>query len=132
VASANVDVLRKSIELFNRYDIEGVIALMDPAVRFEHRMAELEGEFTGPDAVKGWFADLSEAFDSWTIECDDFRDLGDDRVLALGTVRAVGKGSGVEAEVPYTVLATFGDGLLTHFIDYGDKHAALEAARLVE
>jgi len=35
-----------------------------------------------------------------------------DRVLALGTLCAVGKGSGVEADVPYTVLARFSDGLM--------------------
>jgi SnoaL-like domain len=82
---------------------------MDPEVKFEHRMAELQGDFTGVDAVRDWFADLAQHFDRWRIDCDDFRDLGD-RVLALGTLRAVGKGSGVEAEVPYTVVARFRNG----------------------
>ena len=65
------------------------------------------------------------------IDCDDFRDLGD-RVLALGTVRAVGKESGVEVEMPYTVVVTVKDGLVTHFTDYGDREKALEAAGLSE
>jgi ketosteroid isomerase-like protein len=127
----NVDLFRQSIERFNSNDIEGVLALMAPELRFEHRMAELEGSFTGVDAVRKWFADLVRHFDSWRIECDDIRDLGD-RVLALGTLWATGKGSGVEAEVPYTVVAEFGDGLVTEFIDFGDREKALEAAGLSE
>ena len=127
----NVDLLRESIERFNRNDIEGVLGMMDPEIRFEHRMAALEGDFTGVDPVRDWFADIAQHFSSWRIDCDDIRDLGD-RVLALGTMRAIGKGSGVEAEVPYTVVAKFRNGLVTHFNDYGDREKALEAVGLEE
>jgi ketosteroid isomerase-like protein len=129
VSSENVDLVRESIERFNRNDIPGVLRLMDPEIRFEHRMAELQGSFTGVDAVRGWLADIAEHFDHWRIDCDDFRDLGD-RVLALGTLSAVGKSSGVETEVPYTVLARFRNGVLTQFTDYGDREKAIEAAGL--
>jgi ketosteroid isomerase-like protein len=131
MSQENVEVLKESIERFNRDDIPGVLRLMDPEIRFEHRMAELQGDFTGVEAVGDWFADLDRHFDHWRIDCDDFRDLGD-RVLALGTLHAVGQGSGVEAEVPYTVVATFRNGLVTRFIDYGDRERALEAAGLPE
>jgi ketosteroid isomerase-like protein len=92
---------------------------------------ELQGEVTGIDAVRAWFVDASNLFDRWTVYCDDFRDLGD-RVLALGTVRALGKESGVEVEMPFTVLAKFKDGLVTDFTDFGDREKALEAAGLSE
>jgi ketosteroid isomerase-like protein len=131
VSQQNVDLFRESIERFNRNEIPGVLRLMDPEIRFEHRMAELQGDFTGVDGVRDWFADIAQHFDRWRIECDDLRDLGD-RVLALGTLWAVGKGSGVETAVPYTVVATFSDGLITSFIDYGDRERALEAAGLSE
>ena len=32
--------------------------------------------------------------------------------------------------MPFTVLATVQDGLVTHFTDYGDREKALEAAGL--
>ena len=79
--------------------------------------------------MRGWLADLDEYFDSAHIDCPDIRDLGD-RVLALGTVRAIGRESGVETELPYTVVASFRNGLVTRFIDYGDRDKALEAAGL--
>ena len=77
------------------------------------------------------FDDIAEHFDSLKVECPDVRDLGD-RVLALGTSRLTGKGSGVETELPFTVVASFSGGRMTHFTDFGDRDQALEAAGLSE
>jgi ketosteroid isomerase-like protein len=104
---------------------------MDPEVRFEHRLAALQGNFVGVDGVRRWFMDLVEHFDSWRISCTDIRDLGD-RVLALGTIRATGTESGVETELPLAIVARYKHGRLIHFIDYGDRDQALEAAGLRE
>ena len=80
---------------------------------------------------RGAFADFTEHFESVQIRCPDVRDLGD-RVLALGTTQAIGIGSGVETELPFTVVAGFRDGRITHFTDFGDRADALEAAGLSE
>jgi ketosteroid isomerase-like protein len=127
----NVDRTRAAIEAMNQRDIEGVLRLLDPEVRFEHRLAALQGSFVGLDGVRGWFADLLEHFDTWQIHCPDIRDL-DDRILALGTIRATGKESGVETELPLTVVMRFRDGLCTDFTDFGDRDQALEAVGLSE
>jgi ketosteroid isomerase-like protein len=131
MSQENVDVIRAAIEAMNRRDIESVLSLMDPGVRFEHRLAALEGNFVGVDGVRGWLADLVENFDALQIHCPDIRDLGD-RVLALGTIDATGRTSGVETELPITVVAQFEEERITHFTDFGDKAQALEAAGLRE
>jgi ketosteroid isomerase-like protein len=131
MSQENVDQFMKLIEAFNRFDIPGALRFMDPEIRFEHRVAELQGDFTGLDGVRGLFVDFAEHFETLQIHCPDIRDLGD-RVLALGTVHAVGKGSGVETELPFTVVASFRNGWITHFTDFGDKDQALEAAGLQE
>jgi ketosteroid isomerase-like protein len=131
MSQENVDRFVAGIEAFNRGDIPGLFRHFDPEIRFEHRLAALQGNLAGLDAVRGWFADATALFDSWQVHCSDVRDLGD-RVLALGTVRAIGKESGVETQMPYTVVASFKDGLMTHFIDYGDKDQALKAVGLTE
>jgi ketosteroid isomerase-like protein len=129
MSQENVAVIQEAIEAMNRRDIEGVLR-MDPKIRFEHRLAALGGNF-GIDGVRDWFADLLENFDAWRIHCPDIRDLGD-RVLALGTIKATGTGSGVETELPITVVARFKDERITEFIDFGDREKALEAAGLRE
>jgi SnoaL-like domain len=97
MSEENVERFKESLEQFNRDDVAGALRYFHPEIRFEHRLVELQAEVIGIDAVRNWFVDAINLFDRWTVDCDDFRDLGD-RVLALGTVRALGKESGVEVE----------------------------------
>jgi hypothetical protein len=90
---------------------------MDPEIHFEHRLAALQGDFVGLDAVRGWFAELGEYFEDRQIHCPEVRDLGD-RVLGLGTLRATGKGSGVKTEEAFAVVARYRDRPMTEYIDF--------------
>jgi ketosteroid isomerase-like protein len=81
--------------------------------------------------VRSFLTDLAEHFGAREIRCSDVRDLGD-QVLALGTVCATGKRSGVETDLPFTVVARFREGLVTDFTDFGNRDEALEAAGLSE
>jgi len=107
-------------------DIPGVLRLLDPEIRApvirarrkprsgdvagERRsIHEDQGSYVGLEGVEGFLADVAEHFDALKVECPDVRDLGD-RVLALGTTRITGKGSGAETELPFTVLARSGTG----------------------
>jgi hypothetical protein len=91
----------------------------------------MQGHYIGLDGVRAFVSDFTEHFESVHVDCPDVRDLGD-RVLALGTIHATGKGSGVEAEFTLAVLARYKDGLVTDYIDFGDREQALEAAGLSE
>lgn len=131
MSQENVDRMRESIEAMNRRDTDAVLDMFDRDVEFEHKLAALEGDFVGIEGVRGWFADLVESFDGWRIDCADIRDLGD-RVLALGTISATGRESGVETELPFAVTARVRNGRVTEFTDYGDREQALKAVGLTE
>jgi hypothetical protein len=68
-----------------------------------------QGSSVGLEGVRAFLADFAENFDTWEIDCRDVRDLGD-TVLALGINHATGKGSGVETELPFPVVASFQRG----------------------
>ena len=104
---------------------------MHPEIRFEPQQALLEGIYEGLDGVIRWLADVAEHYEGAHMHFTDVRDLGD-RVLALGTLRVTGSGSGIEIEVPLAIVASFRDGLMSQLNDYGDKGRALEAAGLRE
>ena len=53
-------------------------------------------------------------------------------MLAIGAFRIAGTGSGIETDAPFAILATFREGLIAHFKDYGEKERALEVAGLRE
>ena len=129
MSQENVERFMECVEAFNRMDIPGSLRPLDPEIQFDHRLSELQGSYSGLEGVKGFFADVAEHFDGLAVDCPDVRDLGD-RVLALGTTHLTGKGSGVETELPFAVVAEFRDGRMTQFTDFGDRGQALEAAGL--
>ena len=131
MSQENVEHFLEAVESFNRRDIPGILRFCDPEIRWEHRLTAIQGIYVGLEGVRTFQEDLAEHFVTLEIDCRDVRDLGD-RVLALGTSRTTGRGSGAETELPFTVVASFSQGRCTHFIDFGDKEQALEAAGLSE
>ena len=137
MSQENVDRFREATEAFNRIaaapgaDASGFLRFMDPEIQFEPVQATLQGSYVGLDGVGAWLADLAEHYQGGHVHYAEIRDLGD-RVLALGTLRVTGMGSGIGIEVPVAVVASFRDGLVTHFKDYGDWDRALKVAGLSE
>jgi ketosteroid isomerase-like protein len=129
MSEENVDSFLAHVEAVNRWDVPGLLRFVDPQIHFEPQVAVLQGSYAGYDGVREFFADVFETFEVFEVNFPDVRDLGD-RVLALGTVRTIGKGSGVDQEAPLAIVMAFRDGRITHFKDYGDKDNALEAAGL--
>jgi ketosteroid isomerase-like protein len=141
MSQEHVDRFVEVTEVFNRFgaapeavdpaDVKSWIGFFDPNVQFVPQQAALEGGYVGHEGVGQWLADLAEHYAGGHMDLPDIRDLGN-RVLALGTLRVTGRGSGIEAEVPVAIMASFRNGLITQFRDYGDKDQALEAAGLSE
>jgi ketosteroid isomerase-like protein len=121
--------LTEAPEAFNPRALQDFLGLMDPEVQFEPQQAALQGGYVGHEGVMHWLADLAQHYKGGHLHCADVRELGE-LVLALGTLRVIGRGSGIEAEAPVAIVARFREGLITHFKDYGDKDPALEAAGL--
>jgi ketosteroid isomerase-like protein len=94
----------------------------------------LSGEgrvYMGYAGVREFYGDFSEHFNQLRWEFSDIRDLGD-RVLAIGTFRARGRGSGAEVETATGVLTDFENGIVTRVWSTGDPGEVLEAAGLSE
>jgi ketosteroid isomerase-like protein len=131
MSQENVEALCGCFEAVNRNDVPGALRFMDPDIYFECQVAPLQGSYARHAGVREFLADLAEVFETVELHCPDVRDLGD-RVLALGTARGTGKGSGIDLETPLTVVARFRDGRMTEYKDFGDRQLALEAAGLRE
>jgi hypothetical protein len=131
MSEGNVEAFERGAEAFNRRDLDGATEGFSRAVVFEPQAATMEGNLSGADGVRTFMAGLLDLYEVFELRYTDVRDLGE-RVLALGTGRSVGKESGIEQEWTLAVVATFTDGLLTHWKDYGDRQRALEAAGLSE
>jgi ketosteroid isomerase-like protein len=137
MSEENVDRFLKAVAAFNRLGegdaaaLEEYMGFWDPEVRFEPQQAALEGGYSGHDGMRAWLADIALHYEYGHMRYSDVRDLGN-QVLAIGVLRVIGRGSGIDIEVPLAFVVTYRDGLATHVKDYGDRTLALEAAGLSE
>jgi len=125
---SNVEVVYALRDAVNRGDIEGVIECYDPEVDYSPLRATLRGAYKGHAGVREWWADTQESFAEFSLDAEEVRDLGDDRVLAIGILRTRGQGSGVETTVDTASVIQFRDGKIVALRDYGDRAAARDAA----
>jgi ketosteroid isomerase-like protein len=87
--------------------------------------------YRGHGGVRDWFRELDEVVDEIHVEYTDIRDLGD-RVIAIGRIRARGRGSGVVTESPLATVSDTRNGKSVRVRSYLDPDEALEAAGLSE
>src|SRR6187431_3087247 len=101
MSQENVDLFRRSVDVFNRRDLDAYLALMDDDVECIPRAAAMEGgdHYHGHDGVRRWWKDLFDIFPDFTVEAVEVRDLGD---LTLAALRSLGHGAGSEAPLEDT------------------------------
>ncbi len=79
-----------------------------------------------------WFRNLYDTLDEVHVEYSEIRDLGGDRVLAVGRMRTRGKGSGAETESPFASVTQAKDGKAIRISTYLDLEEALSSVGLEE
>jgi ketosteroid isomerase-like protein len=125
-----IEAFLRGTDAINRGDLTAVLEVIDENSVFEPLRSATEGAFIGPEGMKRFLADTAETFELFKATYPDIRDLGDGRLIAIGTIRIRGRGSGVESDVPTAALVEFRNGVLSLYKDYGDARHALEAAGL--
>jgi ketosteroid isomerase-like protein len=95
MSRGNVDLALRLYELFNRRDLDAILALMHDEVEIEPRLGALEGEYRGHEGVRRWWSNLLDFLPDYTAEIEELHDLGD---VALGRIR--GRGYGAASTTP--------------------------------
>jgi ketosteroid isomerase-like protein len=137
MSQENVDVARQVAETFNRAYAEGstdLYELLDPDVEWVPIKAILEGmTYHGHEGVRQWIEELKREWAAFEIRPEQFRDLGDNGVLALGTWGAQGRGGDVLLDVPQAAwLLQYRNGKVVRMQTFTERKKALEAAGLGE
>lgn len=114
--SENVEAVKRAFEAFNRRDIDGVLADLDPEIEWTPP-ADWLGSHTyhGHDGVREAIADMVGVFEDLRAEPVRLIERGD-RVVGLYIWRGHGGASGVSID-PFAVevgfVCDFADGLAT-------------------
>jgi ketosteroid isomerase-like protein len=89
------------------------------------------GLIRGPDALRQYYEQWEETFDSNRVEIEELTEAGDEVVALL---RGIGrmKGSDAEIDIRYAVVISIRDGKIASGREYSTRQEALEAAGLSE
>ena len=135
MSQENVEIARRLTAEINRTFTEGasdLYELLDPEVEWVPITALLEGtRYNGHAGVRQWFEDMERDWEVFLNKPEEFREIGEDQVLILGTWRAQGRASGVELSFQQAAwLTRFRDGRLTRLQTFTDRELALKSAGL--
>jgi ketosteroid isomerase-like protein len=134
----NVEEFRRGLKAFNRTvtdgDAEDFFESLDEEVEWVPITAFLDGAtYRGKDGVREWMDELRRDWEIYELTWEEVRDLGDDRVLAIGRWHAQGRRSGVELRLQEAAwLVRYRNGKLLRLETFTDRNKALEAVGLSE
>jgi ketosteroid isomerase-like protein len=133
MSQENVEVVRRTLELWNQDDWEALAACYDPqVVTIAPRGWPEASDRRGWEETREQFERLKDSWSMERTEVDEIRDLGEDRVLARFRWLVSGRTSGIPAETPFTSLSTLREGKIIRIEFFLDHAEALEAAGLSE
>jgi ketosteroid isomerase-like protein len=132
MSQANVELVRRANALANKGDFHASRRLSHPDVEWviarEHPNART---LVGHEALAAYEQEWLEAVPNLRIDYERVLDAGD-RVLAVGTVRGAGAGSGADVHVPIAMVFTFREGLVARVEEFLNPAEAFEAVGLAE
>ena len=127
MSQEEVEVVRRSFEVFNARDIDGLLRLCAEDCVWLPFRAQLEGmAYRGHEGVRDFLSDMDEDWDSFRVDPLEFHDRRG-RVAVVGGVSALGRGSGVEIDSVAGFVLELTGGRITNVRSYSDPDAALEA-----
>jgi ketosteroid isomerase-like protein len=131
MTSANVEVVRRQVDAFNRRDPDAIAADWHPEGIFEPAsVAPIEGRpYRGPDGIRKFLEDYADTWDDSHLEYASFVDLGE-RVLALGRIEVRHRDSDVPIAQPHAMVYEFRNGQIVRlrsYLDHAEARAAADA-----
>ena len=130
MVATHIQAFLRGVDAINRLDATTVLALTHEECVFEPLRAQTEGAFVGHEGMRRFLADTAETFDLFKVSYTALRDLGEERLVAIGTIRIRGSESGVESDVTSAAVVELQDGRMLRYRDYGDPRLALQIAGL--
>lgn len=128
MSAENVAVVHKLVEAFNTRDFEAFAALLAPDAELYPLRAQLERKtYRGPAGVRELFADFDEDWEYVQIAADEIRDAGD-QVVILCHLRARGRSSAVDLDVPMAFVLKFRDNLVVYSRSFSEQSDAFREA----
>jgi ketosteroid isomerase-like protein len=127
MSQENVEIVKRMLALFHAGDAKNALACFSEDVVAETAgRPDLTGG-RGREALSKLIGSWVAAWEEWSEEIDEIRDLGD-RVMVIATQRGRSKGTQMQIENRYATVYEFRDGEISRMALYNGPDEALEAA----
>lgn len=135
MSAENVETIRRLYDAIERRDADAVLALYDPDVEWDMSGYPygdmLERRSRGHSALRAFWRELYEAWESYEHECHELLDAGD-HVVSIVTDRGRGRVSGADVEISAYGVWTVRGGKIVRAVRFSTRADALAAAGLAE
>jgi ketosteroid isomerase-like protein len=131
MSQQNVELAYRSVDAFNRRDLDALLALMDDDVEGAPPLASIEGDYHGHAGIRRWWESLFSGLPDFTIEVVELRDRGDLTVAVLSN-RAHGAVSDTPVEQKLWLVGEWRNRKVVWWQTFRSEAEALEAAGLRE
>ena len=133
MSQENVEVVRRVLAAWSRYQERSVLGLLDPKVVFDATRRHVNPKtYIGIEGLRVMLADRDEVWDEFRTEPHEFIDAGN-RIVVVGHWVGRGKGSGVEVQQPTVHVFTLRKGRVVRWeFGHTNRREALEAVGLSE
>jgi ketosteroid isomerase-like protein len=137
VAQDNVALVREGYARWRAGDydllLDFLLANAAPDIELYSRFGGFSGTpYRGHDGLRAWLAEIQETFERFEPWVDQAREVGDDRVVAIGGISFRARESGVDMAERLGWVYEFHNGRLRRMMFYASPGEALEAVGLLE
>jgi ketosteroid isomerase-like protein len=130
----NVELIRRSIDAFNRNDPDAAVEVMHPEVEWQTLdVLPDTATYRGREGVKEFWQVWQDTFRGFHLHLDACVPVSEDQVIATLRVSGEGAGSGAGVESPsFFQVLEIRDGQVVRARMFATEEEALEAAGLSE
>ena len=132
MSQENVEIVRSFYDAWARDGFPGPLGVLDPEIEYVNPAGAIEpGIRRGLPAFNEAVEKLFEGWETWHIEPEQFRAVGDQVAVVMG-YRARARQSGIEIQGHESALLTLRDGKVVRYEWFHKPADALKAVGLEE
>jgi ketosteroid isomerase-like protein len=129
VTRENVELAHRTIDAFNRRDLDALLAVMDEDVEGAPPLASVEGSYRGHAGIRRWWVSLFSGLPDFAIDVVEMREYGDLTTATLRT-RAHGATSQTPVEETLWLVWESRNGKVVWWQTFRSEVEAVDAVRL--
>lgn len=129
MAESRQEEIRGAFARWNSGDPDVVFELFDDGIVLHSAMTS--STFRGHDGIRAWLAEIYEQFERWDVDLAGVEGVDDKPhlLLAFGTIKAHGRLSGMDIDLPIAWLARYRGEKVAELHMFTDADEARHAAR---